>query len=213
MRASLPRWWRPHRPNGLALEKLLPGHCDAGTCLHRALSLPECQGLTGGPQGRTFRSGLLAISRLPNKTISLAWHSPLARSISCWILPILGLSALFVATSWRSRAGRPSSCARQRRGCVHHGSHLFEQDGSLPFSPHFLAGIAGALFASYSRISSPIIGTCTLSIQFVAAIIIEASQRVGSILGAAFVFALPLMLDQFSLLPPSSSSNSLSEVT
>lgn len=51
----------------------------------------------------------------------------------------------------------------------------------------------------------------TLSIQFVAAIIVGGIASVrGSILGAAFVFALPRLLDQFPLLSPSSSSVALS---
>jgi branched-chain amino acid transport system permease protein len=75
----------------------------------------------------------------------------------------------------------------------------------------FLAGIAGALFASYTRYIVPDYWGLVLSIQFVAAIIVGGLASVwGSILGAAFVFALPRIIDQFSLLPPSSSANSLS---
>jgi branched-chain amino acid transport system permease protein len=51
----------------------------------------------------------------------------------------------------------------------------------------------------------------TLSIQFVAAIIVGGIASVwGSILGAAFVFAIPLVIDQFSLLPPSTTAGGIS---
>ena len=74
----------------------------------------------------------------------------------------------------------------------------------------FLAGISGALFASYSRYVIPNYWNLTLSIQFVAAIIVGGIASVwGSILGAAFVFGLPLVLDQFSLLPVGGSSGGL----
>jgi branched-chain amino acid transport system permease protein len=75
----------------------------------------------------------------------------------------------------------------------------------------FLAGIAGALFASYSRYVIPNYWDLVLSIQFVAAIIVGGVASVwGSILGAAFVFALPRLIDQFSLLPPNTGSGGIS---
>lgn len=75
----------------------------------------------------------------------------------------------------------------------------------------FLAGIAGALFASYSGYIIPDYWSLTLSIQFIAAIIIGGIASVwGSILGAAFVFGLPLVIDHFSLLPVSGGSGIIS---
>src|SRR5581483_7459737 len=50
-----------------------------------------------------------------------------------------------------------------------------------------------------------------LSIEFVAALLIGGAGSVwGSILGAAFVFALPTALETFSLLPQSASSGGIS---
>jgi branched-chain amino acid transport system permease protein len=75
----------------------------------------------------------------------------------------------------------------------------------------FLAGIAGALFASYNRYVAPDYWDLTLSIQFVAAIIIGGVASVwGSILGAAFVFGLPLVIDQFNWLPVASGAGGIS---
>ncbi|HET8840648.1 MAG TPA: hypothetical protein VFN35_04235, partial [Ktedonobacteraceae bacterium] len=51
----------------------------------------------------------------------------------------------------------------------------------------------------------------TLSIQFVAAIIIGGIASIwGSLLGAAFVFGLPQVIDHFQLLPPPSGSGGMS---
>src|SRR5260370_1080379 len=117
------------------------------------------------------------------------------------ILPILGLSALFVGNVMRSRAGRAFQAVRDNEeGASIMGVNLFEAKMGAFILSSFLAGIAGALFASYSRYIVPTYCDLTLSIQFVAAIIVGGLASVaGSILGAAFVFALPLMLDQFSL--------------
>ncbi len=82
------------------------------------------------------------------------------------------------------------------------GINLFEAKMETFILSSFLAGIAGALFASYSGFIIPTYWSLTLSIQFVAAIIIGGIASVwGSLLGAAFVFGLPLVLDQFNLLP------------
>jgi branched-chain amino acid transport system permease protein len=91
------------------------------------------------------------------------------------------------------------------------GVNLFEAKMGAFILSSFLAGIAGALFASLSRYVIPNYWSLTLSVQFVAAIIVGGIASVwGSILGAAFVFGLPLVIDQFSLLPVGSSSGGLS---
>src|SRR5206468_1803397 len=128
------------------------------------------------------------------------------------ILPILGVSALFVGNVMRSRAGRAFKAVRDNEVCAAiMGINLFEAKMGAFILSSFLAGIAGALLASYSRYIIPNYWDLGLSIQFVAAIIVGGVASVwGSILGAAFVFALPRVIDQFSLLPPSSSSAGLS---
>src|SRR5262249_19827125 len=71
----------------------------------------------------------------------------------------------------------------------------------------FLAGIAGALFASYNGFVRPATWSLVLSIQVVAALIVGGVASVwGSILGAAFGFALPLVLDELQLFPQTASS-------
>src|SRR5260370_41959101 len=70
---------------------------------------------------------------------------------------------------------------------------------------------AVALFASYTRYVVPYSWDLALSIQFVAAIIVGGVASIwGSILGAAFVFALPRIIEQFPILPSSSASTGVS---
>src|SRR5206468_1643243 len=127
------------------------------------------------------------------------------------ILPILGLSALFVGNVMRSRAGRAFQAVRDNEeGASIMGVNLFEAKMGAFILSSFLAGIAGALFASYTRYVIPNNWDLTLSIQFVAAIIVGGIASVwGSLLGAAFVFGLPQVIDHFSLLPPNSGAGGL----
>ena len=86
------------------------------------------------------------------------------------------------------------------------GVNLFEAKMGAFILSSFLAGIAGALYASLSGIATPGTWSLLLSIQFIAAILIGGVASVwGSILGAAFVFAVPTALNTFSLLPQSAS--------
>lgn len=173
----------------------------------------NARALTGGPQGRTFPVPMLGSFSfgVQNDFFGvLALTS--GQEFFLLILLILILSALFVYNVMRSRAGRAFQAVRDNEVAASiMGVNLFEAKmGAFIFSS-FLAGIAGALLASYTNYIIPNYWDLTLSIQFVAAIIVGGIANVwGSILGAAFVFALPRLIDQFSLLPPSSSSAGLS---
>lgn len=168
--------------------------------------------LTGGPQGRTFPAptiGSFSFSQQNDLFGGFALTS--GQEFFLLILPILIVSALFVYNVMRSRAGRAFQAVRDNEaGAAIMGVNLFEAKMGAFMLSSFLAGIAGALLASYSRYIIPSYWDLTLSIQFVAAIIVGGVASVwGSVLGAAFVFALPRILDQFSLLPPSSSTGGL----
>jgi branched-chain amino acid transport system permease protein len=168
--------------------------------------------LTGGPQGRTFPAPTFGDFSFAQQNDLFGVALTSGQQYFLLILPILALSALFVGNVMRSRAGRALQAVRdnEERAAMM-GVNLFEAKMGAFILSSFLAGIAGALLASYSRYIVPGYWDLTLSIQFVAAIIVGGLATVwGSVLGAAFVFALPRLLDQFSLLPPSSSANSLS---
>lgn len=168
--------------------------------------------VTGGPQGRTFPVPGFGDFSFANQNTLLGSAVTTGQQYFILIIVILAVSALFVNNVMRSRAGRAFQAVRDNEtGAAIMGVNLFEAKMGAFILSSFLAGIAGALLASYTRYIVPDYWDLTLSIQFVAAIIVGGLASVwGSILGAAFVFALPRIIDQFSLLPPSSSANSLS---
>jgi branched-chain amino acid transport system permease protein len=161
------------------------------------------RGITGGPQGRTFPVPAIGGASFDqqNSLFGLAFTS--GQQYFLLNLIVLALAAFFVYNVMRSRAGRAFRAVRDNEtGATIMGVNLFEAKMGAFVLSSFLAGIAGALFASYSRYIIPDYWSLTLSIQFVAAIIIGGIASVwGSILGAAFVFGLPLVIDHFSLLP------------
>ena len=170
------------------------------------------RGVTGGPQGRTFPVPAIGEASFAQQNALLGIALTSGQQYFLLILPVLVLSALFVGNVMRSRAGRAFRAVRDHEiGASIMGINLFEAKMGAFILSSFLAGIAGTLFASYNRYIIPDYWDLTLAIQFVAAIIIGGIASIwGSILGAAFVFGLPQVIDHFSLLPPPGSSGGLS---
>jgi len=170
------------------------------------------RGITGGPQGRTFPVPALggATFDQQNSYFGLALTS--GQQYFLLNVIVLALAAFFVYNVMRSRAGRAFQAVRDNEtGAKIMGVNLFEAKMGAFILSSFLAGIAGALYASYSRYVAPDYWDLTLSIQFVAAIIIGGVASVwGSILGAAFVFGLPLVIDHFNWLPVASGAGGIS---
>jgi branched-chain amino acid transport system permease protein len=171
----------------------------------------NARSITGGPQGRTFPVPAIGDFSFDQQNTIFGITLTSSQQFFLLILPILALSALFVGNLMRSRTGRTFQAVRDNEvGATIMGINLFEAKMGSFILSSFLAGISGALFASYSRYVIPDNWSLTLSIQFVAAIIVGGIASVwGSILGAAFVFGLPLVIDQFSLLPVGTSSGGL----
>jgi branched-chain amino acid transport system permease protein len=170
------------------------------------------RGITGGPQGRTFPVPAIGGASLDQQNSFFGIALTSSQQYFLLILIVLALAAFFVYNVMRSRAGRAFRAVRDNEtGATIMGVNLFEAKMGAFILSSFLAGIAGALFASYSRYIIPDYWGLTLSIQFVAAIIIGGIASVwGSILGAAFVFGLPLVIDNFSLLPVASGPGTMS---
>lgn len=167
--------------------------------------------ITGGPQGRTFpvpTFGDFAFNQ-QNNLFGVAFTA--SQQYFILILFILVVAALFVGNVMRSRAGRAFRAVRDHEvGAAIMGVNLFEAKMGAFILSSFLAGIAGALFASYTSYVTPAYWNLTLAIQFVAAIIVGGIASVwGSLLGAAFVFGLPQVIDHFSLLPTGGNSGGL----
>jgi branched-chain amino acid transport system permease protein len=168
-------------------------------------------GISGGPAGRTFPAPTFGDSPINQQNDLFGIALTAAQQYFLLLLPLLVLTALFVANVMRSRTGRAMRAVRDNEtAAAIMGVNLFQTKMGAFILSSFLAGIAGALYASYISYVTPDYWSLTLSIQFVAAIIVGGVASVwGSILGAAFVFGLPLVIDQFSLLPPASTSGGL----
>lgn len=172
----------------------------------------NARALTGGPQGRSFPKPVIGgVSFADAQGTLLGVLLSRNQLFFLLILLVLVLAAVFVANVARTRAGRAFQAVRDNEvGAAIIGVNLFEAKMGAFVLSSFLAGISGALLASYTGYYIPDNWDLTLSIQFVAAIIVGGVASVwGSIFGAAFVFALPIIIDQFSLLPQSSTSQGL----
>ncbi len=168
--------------------------------------------ISGGSPGRTFPVPAIGEGAFTQQNTLLGIALTPGQQYFLLILPVLALAALFVGNVMRSRAGRAFQAVRDHEiGASIMGVNLFEAKMGAFILSSFLAGIAGALYASYNSYIIPGYWSLTLSIEFVAAIIIGGIASIwGSILGAAFVFGLPQVIDHFSLLPPPSSTGGLS---
>ncbi len=169
--------------------------------------------LTGGPEGRSFPVPVIGSFDFSqqNDFFNTGFALIKEQQFFLLLLPVLVVSALFVGNVMRSRSGRAFQAVRDHEvGAAIMGVNLFRAKMGAFILSSFLAGIAGALFASYSILVRPDFWDLVLSIQFVAAIIIGGVASVwGSILGAAFVFGLPLVIDQLQLIPPSTNGTGI----
>jgi branched-chain amino acid transport system permease protein len=167
--------------------------------------------VTGGPQGRTFPVPAIGAASIDQQNSFFGFALTSGQQYFLLVLLVLVLSSLFVSNVMRSRAGRAFRAVRDHEvGASIMGVNIFRAKMKAFILSSFLAGVSGALFASLIRYVTPNYWDLTLAIQFVAAIIVGGIASVwGSILGAAFVFGLPQVIDYFSLLPSSTNSGGL----
>jgi branched-chain amino acid transport system permease protein len=170
------------------------------------------RGITGGPQGRIVPQPGFGDFSFGSPDPVLGIQFTASQWYFLLLLVMLGMSAVFVANVARSRAGRAWQAVRDNDTAASiMGVNLFSAKQGAFVLSSFLAGIAGALWASYPGYTNPPQWNLILSIEFIAAMLIGGVASVwGSILGAAFVFALPTALENFALLPQSASSVGLS---
>lgn len=169
--------------------------------------------ITGGTQGRyNFPTPSIGDFSFASPTTVLGLDLTTNQWFFLLLLPLLALAAIFVGNVARTRIGRAWQAVRDNEVAASiMGVNLFEAKMGAFVLSSFLAGIAGALYASLSGIATPGTWNLVFSIEFVAAILIGGVASVwGSILGAAFVFAVPTALDNFQLLPQSANSTGLS---
>jgi branched-chain amino acid transport system permease protein len=198
-------------PSGLRLKGFYLGIVSLALIFIGQYIFKNAVGISGGPQGRTFPIPTFGDSAINQQNNLFGVALTGAQQYFLFLLPILVISAIFVGNVMRSRAGRAMRAVRDNEiGASIMGVNLFQTKMGAFILSSFLAGIAGALYASYNSYVTPDYWSLILSIQFIAAIIVGGVASVwGSILGAAFVFGLPLVIDQLSLLPPATSSGGM----
>ena len=198
-------------PSALRLKGFYLGIVSLALVFIGQYIFKSATGISGGPQGRSFPVPTFGDSPINQQNNLFGIALTGAQQYFLLVLPILALSALFVGNVMRSRAGRAMRAVRDNEtGAAIMGVNLFQTKMGAFILSSFLAGIAGALYASYISYLNPAYWGLTLSIQFVAAIIVGGVASVwGSILGAAFVFGLPLVIDQLALLPPPTGSGGM----
>ncbi|MCA1032200.1 branched-chain amino acid ABC transporter permease [Bacillus timonensis] len=109
---------------------------------------------------------------------------------------ILVLTTLFTLNLFRSRVGRAFIAVRDRDIAAEvMGIDLFKYK-ALAFSvSSFFVGVAGALLGHYTMIVSPELYSISVSIEFLAMILVGGLGSVfGSIYGAIFITLLPVIL-------------------
>lgn len=113
---------------------------------------------------------------------------------------LVALTALAVKNIVRSRPGRALQAIRDRDiAAAVIGVDLARYKVASFAVSSALAGMSGALFGSYIGFLRPDGWTLLLSIQFIAMIIVGGVGTVfGSILGALFVVAGPLLIEEYS---------------
>ena len=163
--------------------------------------------ISGGPGGRAFPPvsfGPFDFSSGQQLTIGGAVidHNGLYYYLA---LVIFAAAMLYVWNVSRSRPGRAMQAVREREiAAAVMGVDLARTKMSAFVISSFLAGVSGALYASYLSFVTPDQWSLLLSVQYVAAIIVGGIGTVwGPLLGSIVIFALPSVLQ--SLIPQSSS--------
>ena len=165
----------------------------------------NAESLTGGPQGRTFppvvigpfdfsAGQVLRIGGLQIDSNGLYYYLALA---------LLAGATAFAFNVRRTRSGRAMVAVRERELAASvMGVDIRRVKVAAFTASAVMAGVSGALYASYLSFAQPGEWSLLLSIQFVAAVIVGGMGTVaGPLLGSAVVFALPTLLKNLPFLP------------
>jgi branched-chain amino acid transport system permease protein len=166
--------------------------------------------LTGGPQGRTFPPVVIGGFDFSSGQVLRIGGLQIDHNGMYYFLA-LALLAAATAFAWnvrRTRTGRAMVAVREREtAAAVMGVDVRRVKIAAFTASAFLAGISGALYASYLSFAQPGEWSLLLSIQFVAAVIVGGMGTVaGPLLGSAVVFALPSVLKNLPFLPEEGAS-------
>jgi len=162
-------------------------------------------GISGGPQGRTFPPVVIGPFYFsPGQTLELGGLTIDRSGLYYYLgLAILAAATAFVRSLRRTRGGRAMLAVREREAAA----ALMGVDVGRTKVVAFvvsaaLAGLSGALYASYLSFAQPTQWNLNMSIQFIAAIIVGGmGTTAGPLLGSAVVFALPSVLKSLPFVP------------
>jgi branched-chain amino acid transport system permease protein len=165
----------------------------------------NAESLTGGPQGRTFPPVVIGPFDFSAGQV-LRVGSLQIDSNGLYYYLALALLAGATAFAWnvrRTRSGRAMVAVREREIAASvMGVDVRRVKVAAFTAAAFMAGVSGALYASYLSFAQPGEWSLLLSIQFVAAVIVGGMGTVaGPLLGSAVVFALPTLLKNLPFLP------------
>ena len=174
---------RLHRPARLLQRRVA----------HRRAAGPHASPVVIGPFD--FSAGqVLRLGGLPIDHNGLYYYLALA---------LLAGATAFAWNVRRTRSGRAMVAVRERELAASvMGVDVRRVKIAAFTAAAFMAGVSGALYASYLSFAQPGEWSLLLSIQFIAAIIVGGMGTVaGPLLGSAVVFALPTLLKTLPFLP------------
>ncbi|MCS0788959.1 branched-chain amino acid ABC transporter permease [Cytobacillus firmus] len=118
------------------------------------------------------------------------------RSYYYLMFAVLIITAAFTLNLFRSRVGRAFIAVRDRDVAAEvMGIDLFKYKVLAFIVSSFFVGIAGALLGHYTMVVSPELYSITVSIEYLAIILVGGLGSVfGSIYGAVFITLLPVVL-------------------
>jgi branched-chain amino acid transport system permease protein len=161
--------------------------------------------LTGGPQGRAFPPIVIGpFDFSPGQVLRIGSlqidHNGLYYFLA---LALLAGATAFAWSVRRSRSGRAMLAVQEgETAAAVMGVDVRRVKVAAFTVSALLAGVSGALYASYLSFAQPGQWSLLLSIQFVAAVIVGGMGTVaGPLLGSAVVFALPTVLENLPLIP------------
>jgi len=165
----------------------------------------NADGLTGGSQGRAFPAVQLgSFDFSPGQVLRLGGVTIDSSGLYYFLaLILLAAATVFTQNLRRSRAGRAMVALREREAAAAvMGVDVGRVKVTAFVVSSFLAGISGALYASYLSFAQPDQWSLLMSIQFIAAVIVGGlGTTAGPLLGCAVVFALPSLLKELPFLP------------
>jgi branched-chain amino acid transport system permease protein len=185
-------------PMALRLKGLYLAIVTLGVIFIAQHVLLNAPGISGGPQGRAFPPITIgSFDFSPGQTLQLGGmtidHDGLYYYFA---LLVLALATAFTWSLRRSRSGRAMLAVREREiPAALMGVNVGRAKVTAFVVAAALAGVGGAIYASYLSFAQPTQWSLVLSIQFIAAIIVGGmGTTAGPLLGSCVVFALPSLL-------------------